>query len=200
MTDEMLILEAQLRECYGRAVYTHKTQEACADLALERLRWIKFWQVVLSALVTGGILTTLVTVSPAWKVAVSIVSAVLSTGLLALNTYAKDRDLGEVAQKHRQAAADIWLIRESYLSLLVDLRNAAASQVDIRQERKRLMEALHATYRGAPSTHAKAYIRAQNALKNLEDMTFSDAELDKLLPNPLKRTTVTPGSGVSPGP
>lgn len=26
------ILEGQLRECYGRGVYTHKTHEKCADI------------------------------------------------------------------------------------------------------------------------------------------------------------------------
>jgi hypothetical protein len=30
-------------------------------------------------------------------------------------------DLGELAQKHKQAANDLWIIREKYLSLLVDL-------------------------------------------------------------------------------
>lgn len=38
-----------------------------------------------------------------------------------LNSYTKKYDLGEIAQKHRQAGSDLWLIREQYLSLLVDL-------------------------------------------------------------------------------
>jgi hypothetical protein len=48
--------------------------------------------------------------------------AVLSAGLLVLNSYTKKYDLGELAQKHRQAGGDLWLIREHYLSLLVDVR------------------------------------------------------------------------------
>jgi hypothetical protein len=40
---------------------------------------------------------------------------------------------------------------------------------------------------GAPSTNYKAYKRAQEALQQLEDMTISDVEVDKFLPNELKR-------------
>jgi hypothetical protein len=42
-------------------------------------------------------------------------------------------------------------------------------------------------YSGAPSTNYKAYTQAQKALKELEDMTFSDDEIDAFLPTELKR-------------
>src|SRR5687767_519983 len=48
------VLEGQLRECYGRVVYSHKTHEKCADILLARLGRIKFWQIVLSAITTAG--------------------------------------------------------------------------------------------------------------------------------------------------
>lgn len=185
MSDVKEILEGQLRECYGRVVYTHKTHEKCADILLSRHKRIKFWQIALSALVTGGIASTL---CEDWKVVATVVAAVLSTILLALNAYTKDYDLGEIAQKHRQSAANIWLIREKYLSLLTDLRAGALSLEDIRKNRDVLLEELHATYKGAPSTDYKAYQKAQKALKELEDMTFSDAEIDAFLPKELKRT------------
>lgn len=184
MIDGAKSLEGQLRECYGRVVYTHKTQEVCADLLLERHRWIKFWQILLSALVTGGILGT---ISAEWREVATFISAVLSTALLALTAYTKDYDLGEIAQKHRQAAAGIWLIREKYLSLLTDLRSGNLSIGEARSARDALLAELHAAYTGAPSTDCKAYQRAQQALKQAEDMTFSDDEIDAFLPNELKR-------------
>ena len=49
----------------------------------------------------------------------AVLGLIVSTGLLALNSYTKNYDLGELAQKHKQAANDLWLIRENYLSLLV---------------------------------------------------------------------------------
>ena len=185
MNSSAEIVEGQLRECYGRVVYSQKTHEKCADLLLERNKLIKLLQIILSALVTGGILTTF---SATWGTVATVVSAILSTALLALNSYTKDYDLGEIAQKHRQAAADIWLIREKYLSLLTDLRAGNVSIEEIRDARDGVLSELHAVYGGAPSTNYKAYQKAQEALKEMEDMTFSDEEVDAFLPKDLKRT------------
>lgn len=185
MTDDLKILEGELRECYGRMVYTHKTHEKCADLLLKKHRRIKFWQIALSALVTGGILGTL---SNDWKVILTAVSAMLSTILLALNSYTKDYDLGEIAQKHRQTGAELWKVRQKYLDLLTDLRIGDSSIDAYRERRDKLTDDLHAIYTGAPSTNSKAYQEAQKALKVNEDMTFAEAEVDAFLPMELKRS------------
>lgn len=182
-TDNINVLEGQLRECYGRVVYSHKTHEKCADILLERQGCIKFWQIGISAVVTGGIVSTFF----GTKEVGAAISAVLSAGLLALNAYTKDYDLGEIAQKHRQAGSDLWIIREKYLSLLTDIRMGDVSRELIRSKRDALLDDLHAVYAGAPSTNFEAYRRAQGALKNLEDMTFSDEEIDAFLPKELKR-------------
>ncbi|BEH13961.1 hypothetical protein MAALD49_13290 [Marinobacter shengliensis] len=117
----------------------------------------------------------------------TIIGGGVSAVLLVLNGYTKDYDLGQLAQKHRQAAADIWLIRERYLSLLTDLRSNALTEDQVRIERNELLVELHSIYVGAPSTNFRAYSQAQNALKNMEDMTFSDEEIDTFLPNSLKK-------------
>jgi hypothetical protein len=188
MTDNEKILEGQLRECYGRVVYTHKTHEKCADILLSRHKQIKFWQIALSAIVTGGIISTLSETLPSeCKVFATWFSAVCSTILLVLNSYTKDYDLGEIAQKHRQAAADIWLVREKYLSLLTDLRAGIQPLEGILKIRDALLTELHATYQGVPSTDYEAYKQAQKALKEMEDMTFSDTEIDVFLPKELRR-------------
>lgn len=184
MNDNERILEGQLRECYGRVIHTHKTQERCADILLARHKCIKRWQIVLSALVTGGVLATL---SDDVKFLATGFTAACSTLLLALNTYTKDYDLGSIAQRHRQSAADIWVVREKYLSLLTNLRAGLQPLDKIIKGRDSLLLELHAAYKGAPSTDSKAYKQAQKALKELGDMTFSDDEIDHLLPKELKR-------------
>lgn len=181
--DARAILEDQLRECFGRIVYTHKTHEKCADILLSRLSTIKIWQIVLSAVTTGGFIAA---VFGAGTIG-AIVGVFVSTALLVLNAYTKDYDLGELAQKHRQAGADIWIIREKYLSLITDLRMGEKTIEAIQVERDSLLEDLHAVYSGAPSTTYKAYCKAQKALKNLEDMTFSDKEIDAFLPRGLRK-------------
>lgn len=181
--DSRAILEGQLRECFGRVVYSHKTHEKCADILLKRLSTVKLWQIILSALTTGGFIAA---VFGAGDVG-ALVGIVISTVLLVLNAYTKNYDLGELAQKHRQAGADLWIIREKYLSLITDLRMGEKPLESLQTERDVLLEQLHAVYSGAPSTTYEAYKKAQEALQQLEDMTFSDAEIDAFLPKELKR-------------
>ena len=177
------ILEGQLRECYGRVVYSHKTHEKCADILLDRLGRLKVTQIVLSAITTAGFVSAIVGAGSY----AAAVGALVSTTLLVLNAYMKSYDMGTLAQKHREAASDLWLIRERYLSLLVDLRMKERPLEAIQESRDRLLKELHGVYRGAPSTTFKAYRKAQQALQRMEDMTFTDAEIDAFLPGELKR-------------
>lgn len=178
------ILEGQIRECYGRVVYSHKTHEKCSDILLTRLSNIKLWQIILSALTTGGFISTFF---GAGEIGTGL-GVVVSTLLLVLNAYTKNYDLGELAQKHKQAANEIWLIRERYLSLLTDLAMGEKPIGQLQLERDALLESLHSAYSGSPSTTFEAYKKAQDALKTKEDMTFSDEEIDAFLPKELKRS------------
>jgi len=178
------ILDGQLRESYGRVVYSHKTHEKCADILLTRQRRIKLWQIILSAVTTAGFIGAAFGNGKA----PAILGLIVSTILLALNSYTKSQDLGEIAQKHRQAGSDLWLIREQYLSLLVDVKMREKPIEALQEQRDKLVQQLHKIYRGAPSTTPAAYREAQNALQKMEDMTFSDAEIDAFLPKELKRS------------
>jgi hypothetical protein len=138
----------------------------------------------LSAITTAGFVGA---VFGAGKIT-ALLGMVVSTVLLALNSYTKNYDMGELAQKHKHAASDLWLIREKYLSLLVDVAMKEKPLEALQQHRDELVEQLHTIYNGAPSTTFKAYRKAQIALKRLEDMTFADAEIDAFLPKELRRT------------
>ncbi len=181
--DSRAILESQLRECFGRVVYSHKTHEKCADILLSRLSKIKLWQLSLSALTTGGFIAA---IFGAGQVSV-IIGVFFSTILLALNAYTKNYDVGELAQKHRQAGADLWIVREKYLSLITDLRMGEKPIETLQKERDQLLDQLHAVYSGAPSTTDKAYRKAQEALQKYEEMTFSVEEIDAFLPKELRK-------------
>lgn len=179
------ILEGQIRESYGRVIYTHKTHEKCADILLSNHNWVKISQVILSGLCTAvGLIYLIINSFETYGVALLTIA---STLLLILNIYTKDYDLGDLAQKHRQTASDIWYIREKYLSLLTDLRVGCKSLNEIQNERDTLLVDLHNVYSGAPSTTFKAYKRAKASLKENEEMTFSDEEIDSFLPQVLRK-------------
>ena len=138
---------------------------------------------ILSAITAGGFLAT---IFGGGEIG-AFVGVIVSTCLLVLTAYTKNYDLGELAQKHKQAANDLWLIRERYFSILTDLASESKSIASIEESRDKLLKELHSIYSGAPSTNLSAYRKAQLALKGLEDMTFSDKEIDAFLPKELKR-------------
>lgn len=132
MTNAEMILEGQLRQCYGRVVYSHKTHEKCADILLNCHKKIQWAQIILSALIASALLTKLFNLPllvEYEKIGV-LLTTFCSTGLVILNYYTNAYDLGMIAQKHRQASLDLWFIREKYFSLLTDLR-IGESKLDI---------------------------------------------------------------------
>ena len=179
---QIKILESQIRELYGRVVWTHKTQEKCADILWRQHTRIKFFQIALSALTTTGVFVTVF----GENAIVGILSAILSTILFGLNAYTKDYDLGEISQKHSNAANDLWNIRESYLSLITDIRARNLPVDQIAEIRDRIQSGLYNTYKGEPRTISKAYELATKGLKANEELTFTKDELNLLLPERLR--------------
>lgn len=178
------ILTAQLRECFGRAVYSHKTHEKCADILLCRLSWLKHAQIVLSVLTSGSLVTEMI--GP--HSSKGIVPTIFSALLLFLNLYFKNYNYGQMAQAHKEAADKLWNVRESYLSLLTDLTGEIVTTAQAAEKRDKLQKELAAIYSNAPRTNSSAYRKAQDALKYREDMTFSVEEIDAFLPIPLKKS------------
>ncbi|MDP9124119.1 MAG: SLATT domain-containing protein [Pseudomonadota bacterium] len=180
-TSAMTSLEGQVREMYGRAAYTHKTHEKMADGYIGRYRLIKSVEIALSALALSSLLLAILGDSKAC----TIIGAALSTVLLGLTLYFREAMLGEQSQKHTVVASRLWGIRESLLSLLVDMHDGRDAE-EVRAERDRLNGLLEEIYKGAPRTDGKAYKAAQKALKSDQELFFTDGELDRMLPKRLR--------------
>jgi hypothetical protein len=178
----ILLLEAQIRECFGRAVWSHKTQEKCVDIVLKLRNRIKAWLIALSALTTISLLFAIF-----WKNEIgTIVGVFLSIVLFGLTAYSKDFDLGEIAQKHLNAAHKLWNIKEMYLSLLIDIRIQKIKPDEIIAKRDFLQNELHNIYSGSPRTYSRAYAAARRSLRRYKDYMLSDEEIDTFLPTGLR--------------
>lgn len=177
------LLESQIRECFGRVVYSHKTHEKCADISLSRHNLIKIIQIVLSAIVTTSLLIKIFG-DQQWALMIGVA---LSTILFGINTYIKDFDLGEISQKHSNSASELWNIRESYLSLITDIKMRSIKIEEAVQIRDSLQGKLVSVYTGSPRTISRAYKMASTALKINEELTFTDEELNKFLPEALRK-------------
>jgi hypothetical protein len=182
-SNSLQIIEAQLRENYGKIVYSHKTQEKCADILTSQHKLIKNTQVILSALITTGLLVRIFK-GEEWAL---VASTILSAIQFGFTSFLKEYNLGETIQKHSTAALELFDIREKYLSLLTDLRAELITLEALIKKRDELLEELSKTYKGSPRTFSKAYKEAQRALQLNDELTFSDEEIDKFLPNSLRK-------------
>lgn len=142
---------------------------------------IKVAQIVLSAITTSGFVVAIFSDDNN----ASILGAIVSLALLILNTYIKNFDLSGIAQEHKKASDLLWKIREEYVSLLTDFEMLDSN--DIRNKRNELQERTSEVYSNSPRTDAKSYTAAQKALKTEEEQTFSEAEIDIMLPNSIRR-------------
>ena len=174
-------LESQLREAYGRVTYTQTSHDKLVERLLKLDNRIRIWQIVLSAVTTGSIIATLISDE---NIAM-ILATIVSTILLVLNSYAKNFSLVEKANEHKSASDILWKIREEYVSVLVDFEELSYEK--IRLKRDDLQERTHQVYLSSPRTDLKSYRSAQTALKTEEEQTFSDDEIDMMLPNSIRR-------------
>ncbi|MCD8089684.1 MAG: SLATT domain-containing protein, partial [Clostridiales bacterium] len=99
--------------------------------------------------------------------------------------YIKNSNPSALAQEHKKTSDILWKIREEYVSLLTDFEMLEAKE--IRNKRDELQERTATAYVNSPRTDAKSYRAAQKALKTEEEQTFSEKEIDVMLPNSIRR-------------
>ena len=179
--------EAQVRESYGRVAYSHKTHLKMADKLASRQALYKVAQIILSALTTSGAITTLVSLK---QVAAGF-TAVVATSQLALSSYLKDVNPGAIAALHLDAASELWSIREDFLALIADAEDRTIELAALKERRQTVQDRLAKIYKGAPQTDGDAYSKAQIALQKKEELTFSEEEIDHLLPPALRKGKAT---------
>lgn len=174
-------LKFQIEEAYGRVLYTYTTHLKDANLLIIKSKKLKCFQIILSAITTGGLLTSLFSDS---NVA-TILTTIISCLLLFLNLYFKNFDFEKDISLHIASANDLWLIKEQYISVLTDYDNLDYSV--LRKKRNDLQEKTSKIYSTSIKTSDRAYSLAQDALKNKEEQYFSTDELNQMLPEHLRK-------------
>ncbi len=179
------LLLAQVREAYGKVVYTHKTHEKQADLCFRNHRLQRGGLVVLTAISSGTFIASLLNL--VWdQQGAALITSFIALLVTALNLGTKTFRYGEEAQRHRDVASRLWDVRESYLSLITDLMSRNVDLEAARERRDELQEVLREIYSDAPRTTGRAYALAQRGLKDNEELTFTSEEVDRFLPSTLR--------------
>jgi len=183
--DNEALLLAQIRECFGRVAYSHKTHEKQSDILLNKEVFWKWVQIILSVIVSSTLLLTIVDLFGCLKL-MSLLGVILSMLLAAINLCLKNFSYGAEAQRHKEVAAQLWNIRETYISLITDFMSKKISYEIVINVRDKQQDMLTNIYKNVPRTTTKAYKAAQEALKFNEELTFSQKEIDMLLPYVLR--------------
>ena len=182
MMDEKLqkeMLVSQIREEFGRVLYTNVARYKQANQLLKTDKNMRIIQIILSVISVSGIIGIVFNTS-----ALQIISAVFSFFLLLVNTIRLNSTDQQKAQQHRDAAERLWLVREEYKSLLTDI--PSLNLEGIRAKRDELQQRTNKINSNSPSISDKCYKQAQKAIKEQGEQSFTDDEIDNLLPESLK--------------
>lgn len=178
-------IKQQVKEAYGKVVYTYTANLKDANLKHSKSSVIKVAIIILSAVSTCGLLGIILQWAP---IVLAAVTACITLANVILSSYSKAANLDGQELLHINTANRLWKIREKYLSLLTDYDNLSDEEVS--KLRDELTDQTAEIYAVAPLTSSKAYKLAQDALKNNEEQFFSQEELNKILPEHLRTTLI----------
>ena len=155
-------LYSQIQEEYGKLVYTYTCHFKMADRLSKRNFWIKWGQIGLSAISTGGFLGVLISN----KQILLWAGGLCSTALLALTSYLKDKDISTEKTDHIKTANKLWKVREKYLSLLTDFDEISIEEIV--RKRDELLDESSEIYCAAPLTDGKVMLPPKLRLKQMK--------------------------------
>lgn len=181
--ERILSVEHKARRLYAETVWSHKILEKRADLLRKTSSTLQVVSLMCVAATTVGLSAAVfgdngyATVAAALLSAVALVCELLSCA----------RDYPARAQEAAWSAKGFLDLRETLLSLLMDLRFGPIEGDDAE---RRIMEC-SVKYidlcRSAPPTNDRAVRKASESLKEKRDSTYSEKEIDGLLPECLRR-------------
>lgn len=174
------ILLAQVRECFGKVAWSHKTHECQASIYSnynKRLIWTKILLAGFAA--ASGIISLFSSVTARY------VTAILSSLVLIVDLTFKNHAYADKSAQHQAVATKLWRLREAYQTLIAELMSDQCDLSDIRTRIEQLADCLEKIYEIAPQTSDSAYKEASNKLHS-GSCSCSDEEIDKLLPPMLR--------------
>lgn len=181
--DEYLVLEDVVRNTFAGAVWSHKIHEKQADQYAQKYHTMETINILCASLTSAGIFGTIL-YNEMW---LKIITAVLSFITIFCSAYFKSFALQEMIEKNRNTAHKIICSRNDLLTLLTEIHLKTGTPEELNEEYKSILEKLNEAYASAPDTTQKAVDEATIALKDREEFTYNDQEIDKYLPSHLRR-------------
>ena len=176
-----LSLFDHLRLTFGHIVYRHK---AHLQMAHSRDVWSRALRGA-EALLMLGVAFTSLSAAYGRGDGYVIASAIFGASSLVILLFQVTFDLDGSARAHRSCAARLWQVREQYRAVLSDLHDGAIDPAEARRRRDALTDAMRDFLDHAPSVAPPP--RQANEQGMADEPVLSDAQIDGLLPEPLRK-------------
>lgn len=177
------ILESSVRETLASVVWSHKIQEKQADICSNQFKVMETAKIVSASMTSVGIVSLIFT-DQLW---LKIVSALLSFISVFVSAFFKSFDLQTMVSQHKAAANNLLAIRDELKLIILQIHLEKDEPTALYEKYEDTVHQLDKVYADAPNTSDKAVAMARVALNITQDNTFSDEEIDHLLPDELKK-------------
>ena len=99
-------------------------------------------------------------------------------------------DYKSLAKSNKNTATKLVCYRNDLLLLLGKIESQKEPAKELFNEFEHLQNSIHETYQNAPNTTSRAAKKAGKAINENGDSTYSNDEIDRLLPDTLKRRKI----------
>lgn len=186
MKNEYVALEDLVRTRYASVAWTHKIQEKQAEIYDKRYRILATVNIFAASITSAGIFSLIFT-DQTW---LKIASAVVSFVTIFISALLKSFDLQSMTKANKETATKLVELRDELQTLILKIKLGELGEQSVHsltEEFESLQERVHAVYSDAPKTTDAAVKMAEVALKVNGDSTFTEKEIDMMLPATLKR-------------
>ena len=185
---------AEIRQTFGRVVITHKTHEKEVERKARQSLLLTWTNLLVITITLGATLAAPLTEGNTAQLA-SIISATVAFGFGCVQlSFQPQRS----AEEHRSCAKELLGIRDQYSALIADQRAGIITAEQLLMRRELLGIRLAELFAHAPQTSPKSYQKAEKALGGNEGLTFTDVEIDNMLPRELRNDTSHPPPPAQP--
>jgi hypothetical protein len=119
------------------------------------------------------------------------VTSILGAASTAFVIYQTSFNACGVESQHRAAAKKLVSLRDRYLLLILKASIGSSQVSELQRGLESLQTETSLVYESAPDTSPEAYAMASEGLKDKEELTFSDEEIDKMLPQALRLSAIS---------
>lgn len=174
----MEYFESQLEQIFSNTLWTHKIQEKQADIYLKRYNALEFIRILISAMITSGIVASIFT-DETW---VKIITAVISAINLFINTYFKSYDLKNMHRQHKNTALLMLELREDIIMLYAKIKVNSINQEIIEKDLSEIKKRYFDICKNSLDASERAVKMARRELEDNSDSEYNALKISSYLP------------------